>query len=101
MSGCRAATLAPGSTRTRITVPGMGATIADRLRPRLPRRDELRDHRVVRGADLVALAHSRVDADPLGQAQPLEPAGLGKERLRILGVQPHFDGVTSQVTVCS
>src|SRR5262249_40076691 len=28
-SGCRAATFAPGSTRTRITVPGIGATTSD------------------------------------------------------------------------
>ena len=72
----------------------------ERLLTRVPGGDELRDHRVVRGADLVALAHARVDTDPFRQPQPLEPAGLGEERARVLRVQPHLHRVPSQVTVC-
>ena len=63
-------------------------------------RDELGDHRVVRGTDLVPLAHTGVDADPLGQSQPLEPAGLRQERARILRIQPDLDRMAAQVTVC-
>ena len=45
-------------------------------------------------------AHAGVDADPVGQPQPLEPAGLGQERARVLRVQPHLHRVPPQVTVC-
>ena len=72
----------------------------ERLLARVAGGDELRDHRVVRGADLVALAHAGVDADPLRQPQPLEPPGLRQERARVLRVQPHLDRVPAQVTVC-
>ena len=72
----------------------------ERLLSRVSGGDELGDHRVVRGADLVTFAHPRIDADPVGQPQPLEPAGLGEERARVLRVQPHFHRVPAQVTVC-
>ena len=41
-----------------------------RLDARLAVGDELRDHRVVRGADLVAFLDARVDADACRQPQP-------------------------------
>ncbi len=72
----------------------------ERLLARVAGGDELRDHRVVRGADLVALAHARVDTDPFRQPQPLQPAGLGEERARVLRVEPRLHSVPSQVTVC-
>ena len=56
-------------------------------------RDQLRDHRVVGDADLVALLDARVDADPGRQPQPLDAPGLREERARILGVEPHLDRV--------
>src|SRR5205823_4753754 len=36
---------------------------------------------------------SGVDADPGGQAQPLDAPGLREERPRILGVEPHLYGM--------
>ena len=60
-------------------------------------RDQLRDHRVVRDADLVALCHARVDADPFRQPQPLDAAGLREERPRILGIETHLDRVTARI----
>ncbi len=38
----------------------------ERLPARVAGGDQLRDQRVVRAADLVALAHAGIDADPLG-----------------------------------
>ena len=67
-----------------------------RLGARRPVRDQLRDHRVVRRADLVALLDARVDAHARRQAQPLDRPGLRQERPRVLGVQPHLDRVTEQ-----
>ena len=60
-------------------------------------RDQLRDHRVIGDADLVALLDAGIDADPGWQPQPLEPAGLGKERARVLRVQPHLDCMASKL----
>ena len=56
-------------------------------------RDQLRDHRVVGDAHLVALVDPGVDADPGRQPEPLDPPGLRQERARILGVEPHLHGV--------
>ena len=56
--------------------------------------DQLRDHRVVADPDLVALLDAGVDPDRLGQPQPLDPARLREERLRVLGVEAHLDGVS-------
>ena len=69
----------------------------ERLVARLAVRDQLRDHRVVGDADLVALLDAGVDADAGRQPQPLEPAGLGEERARVLRVQPHLDRVAAQL----
>ena len=55
--------------------------------------DELRDHRVVARAHLVALGDARVDADGLRQREPRDASGLREERPRILGVEPRFDRV--------
>ena len=68
----------------------------ERLLARVPGRDELRDHRVVRGADLVPFAYPRVDADSLREPKPLEPASLRQERARILGVEPYLYGMPSE-----
>ncbi len=65
----------------------------ERLVARLARRDELRDHRVVGDRHLVAGLDARVDADPVGQLERLDPAGLGEERARVLRVQAHLDRV--------
>ena len=65
----------------------------ERLLARPSVRDQLRDHRVVADPDLVALLDAGVDPDRLGQPQPLDPARLREERLRVLGVEPHLDGV--------
>ena len=73
--------------RQRIAEPG------ERLGPRRPVRDQLRDHRVVADSDLVALRDARVDADPGRQPQPLERPGLRQEAARILGVEPDLDRV--------
>ena len=51
----------------------------ERLFARVARGDQLGDQRVLRGPDLVALAHARVDADLLGQPQPLERPRLRQE----------------------
>ena len=69
----------------------------ERLGARLGVRDQLRDHRVIGDADLVALLDAGIDADPGWQPQPLEPAGLGKERARVLRVQPHLDCMASKL----
>jgi hypothetical protein len=42
-------------------------------------RDELRDHRVVRGADLVALGDADANADRREEDEPRDPAGLRQE----------------------
>ena len=55
--------------------------------------DELRDHRVVPRAHLVALGNARVDADGLREREPRDSSVLREERPRILGVEPRFDGV--------
>ena len=57
-------------------------------------RDQLGDHRVVGDSDLVAFLDAGIDPDPRRQAQTLDPAGLGEKRPRILGVEPHLDGMT-------
>jgi hypothetical protein len=56
-------------------------------------RDQLRDHRVVRRPDLVALRDARIDADASGEPQPLDRPRLREEGARILGVEPHLDRV--------
>ena len=66
----------------------------ERLHPCGAMRDELRDHRVVAEADLVALLDARVHTHDIArQPKALDAAGLRQERLRILGVQAHLDGV--------
>ena len=67
------------------------------LRARLAVRDQLGDHRVVGDPDLVAFLDSRVDANAVGQAEPLQAAGLGEEGARVLGVEPHLDGVAAEL----
>ena len=68
-------------------------------------RDQLRDHRVVGEADLVALLDPGVDANGrlglvTGGARSSRP-GLREERPGVLGVQAHLDRVPSGlVTVC-
>ena len=59
-----------------------------------PRGDQLGDHRVVAGPDLVPCGDAGLDADRLGQPQALETSGLRQERARILGIEPHLDGRT-------
>ena len=56
--------------------------------------DQLRDHRVVADTDLVALGDAGVHADRLRQPEPLDPSRLREERLRVLGIEPHLDGVS-------
>jgi hypothetical protein len=59
-------------------------------------REDLGDHRVVLGGDPVALGDAGVDPDPgTGrEGQQLDAAGSGCEpTLRVLGVEPHLDGV--------
>ena len=76
---------------------GLGKRVSEpreRLGPRRPVRDQLRDHRVVADADLVALLDAGIDADPCREAQPLERPRLREEAARILGVEPHLDRVT-------
>ena len=68
----------------------------ERLVARLAVRDQLRDHRVVGEPDLVALLDAGVDADSVGQPQPLEPARLRQERARVLGVEADLDRVAVQ-----
>ena len=65
----------------------------ERLVARRPVRDQLRDHRVVAEPDLVAFRDSCIDPHSRRQAQPLDRSGLGEERARILGVEPHLDRV--------
>src|SRR5205085_128452 len=67
------------------------------LRARLAVRDQLGDHRVVGDPYLVPLLDPGVDADPVRQVEPLQPAGLGEERARVLGVQPYLDGVAAKL----
>ncbi len=59
--------------------------------------DQLRDHRVVPGRDLVALLDARVDPDVvrgLGLREVEEPPGRRQEPLvRVLGVDPGLEGV--------
>ena len=63
--------------------------------------DELRDHRVVEDAHLVALSHAGVEADDLVDlpgrgAQDADAAGLGKEIVGgILGAEAHLDRVAA------
>ena len=73
------------------------AETVERLVARLAVGDQLRDHRVVAGADLVAFLDACVDADAVRQAQPLEPAGLWEEGARVLGVEPHLDRVAARM----
>ena len=61
-----------------------------------PVRDQLRDQRVVRRADLVAFRDARVDPDAVWQPQPLDRPGLRQERAGILGVQPDLDRVAGE-----
>ena len=82
---------------------GLGERLAEsleRLVPRRAARDQLRDHRVVGGADLVALLDARVDANVRGQPEPLDPPRLRQERVRVLRIEPSFHSVPGQVTVC-
>ena len=73
------------------------AASASRERCRSPPRrvgaegDELRDQRVVAGADRVALPDAGVDPDRGREPQPLDPPGLRQEGSRILGVEAHLD----------
>ena len=53
--------------------------------------DQLRDHRVVAEADLVAFRDAGLDAHRIREPQPLEPSRLRQERARILRVQAHLD----------
>jgi hypothetical protein len=54
--------------------------------------DELGDHGVVPRAHLVALAHARLDARIVGEAQAGEAAGGGEEaRGHVLGVKAGLD----------
>ncbi|OAP23441.1 hypothetical protein A4R44_05639 [Amycolatopsis sp. M39] len=58
--------------------------------------DDLGDHRVEVGGDRVALADAGVDPDARarGQQQPGDAAGGRREvAVRVLGVEPRFDGV--------
>ena len=56
--------------------------------------DHLGDHRIVERRDRVALAHAAVDAHVVRQPQPLQRADRRQEAVvRILGIEPHFDGV--------
>ena len=55
--------------------------------------DQLRDHRVVGHADLVALFDSSVHSDSSRQGKALDPAGLRQERARVLRVEPDLDRV--------
>src|SRR5207244_3270933 len=70
-----------------------GAQAVERLGPRRAVRDQLREQRVVRCADLVALRDACVDADARRQPQPRDAPRLWEERARILRVEPHLDGV--------
>ena len=73
---------------------GLRERLREPVDRRVPRRavgDQLGDQRVVPRADLVALLDARVDADAGRQPQPLDPAGLGQERERILRVEAHLD----------
>ena len=67
------------------------------LLPRGSVRDQLRDHRVVGRAELVALGHACVDAHAGREAQPLDAAGLRQEGPRILGIETHLDRVTARL----
>jgi len=77
-----------------------GGKPVERLFARVAVRDQLRDHRVVGGADLVALLDARVDANVRGQPEPLDPPRLRQERVRVLRIEPSFHSVPGQVTVC-
>ena len=55
--------------------------------------DELRDHRVVREADLVSLLDAGVDANAGRQHEAFEPPRLGQEVPGILCVQARLDRV--------
>ncbi len=73
---------------------GPGERLAEkieRLVARLAVGDQLREQRVVREGHLVALLDSRVDADAVGKAQPLDPPALRKKASRVLGVQANLD----------
>ena len=77
---------------------GLGERVCEpreRLCPRRAVGDQLRDHRVVADADLVAFLDAGVHADPGRKAEPLEPPSLGEKRPRILRVEPHLDRVTT------
>ena len=73
-----------------------GGKPVERLVARVAGRDQLRDHRVVAGPDLVAFLDAGVDAHRGGQAQALDASRLRQERPRVLGVEPHLDGVAVQ-----
>ncbi len=58
---------------------GLGERVGEPGESFVPRRAvgyELRDHRVVADADLVALLDARVHPDPGRELQPIEPPGL-------------------------
>ncbi len=59
-------------------------------------RDELRDHGVVRRADLVALLDAGIDANPGRADEPLDAACLRQKRPRILRVEAHLDRMPVQ-----
>src|SRR2546427_6976000 len=82
---------------------GLGQRISEpveRLVARRLRRDQLRDHRVVGDADLVALLDPSVDPDSCWEPQSLDLPGLRQERPRVLRVEAHLHGMTVQVTLC-
>jgi hypothetical protein len=60
-------------------------------------RDQLGDHRVVGEIHLVPFGHARIHPHARGEPQPLDPPALRQERARVLGVQPHLDGVAEQL----
>ena len=74
-----------------------------RLRPVIAADDQLGDHRVVVRRDLVALHDASVDPDEavmLRKSQHLQSAGLRQEPARrVLGIQPHLDGMAVQLDI--
>src|ERR1041385_5735656 len=70
---------------------------AERFRPRRAVGDQLRDQRVVRHSDLVALRDTRVDTNRFRWAQPLHTPRLREERAWILRIEPYLDRVPAGV----
>ncbi len=59
--------------------------------------DQLRDHRVVADPDLVTLFDAGIHPDVVREPQPLDLPALGEERLRVLRIEPHLDGVPARL----